>query len=241
MESGASRTVPIRQDVDLNLVLLHPLPLDGSIWPAELWGLADAVRAPTLYGAGRSLSAWAATALAEVPAGPCVVVGNSVGGSCALEFAYLAPRRVRALVLIGAKAGVRPDPEFREAAIRLIRDQGVDAAWDRYWAPLFAADADPAVVERAKTIARRLPVDHVVKGVSAFHTRTDRAELLAGLDIPVTIVRGQHDRIPKDPEMLASTLRQGAFVEVAGAGHYVPVERPSAVVSIVRDVINGIN
>lgn len=56
----------------------------------------------------------------------------------------------------------------------------------------------------------------------------------------MTIVRGEHDRIPKDPELLVSTLRRGAFIEVVGAGHYVPIERPSAVVSIVRDVINRI-
>lgn len=206
----------------------------------ELWELADVVHAPTLYAAGGSLSAWAAAALAEAPAGPCVVVGNSVGGSCALEFTNLAPERVRALVLIGAKAGVRPDPAFREEAIRLIRDEGVDAAWDRYWEPLFATDADPAVVERAKSIAQRLPVEDLVNGVHAFHTRPDRAALLASLDIPVSIVRGEHDRIPKDPRMLASTLRLGEFVEVAGAGHFVPIERPSAVLSILRDVISGI-
>jgi len=230
----------IRQAVDLNLVLLHPLPLDGSIWPVGLWGLADAVHAPTLYGAGGSLTAWAATALADIPAGPCVVVGNSVGGSCALELTHLAPQRVRALVLIGAKAGARPDPAFREEAIRLIQDEGIDAAWDRYWGPLFALDCDQAVVEAAKAIAQGLPVNHIVNGVRAFHTRPDRATLLASLDIPVTIVRGEHDRIPKDPELLVSTLHRGAFIEVGGAGHYVPIERPSAVVSIVRDVINRV-
>lgn len=149
----------------------------------DLWSLADAVHAPTLYGAGGSLTAWAATALADVPAGPCVVVGNSVGGSCALELTHLAPQRVRALVLIGAKAGVRPDPAFREEAIRLIRDEGIDAAWDRYWGRLFALDCDPAVVEVAKTIAQRLPVDHIVNGVRAFHTRPDRGAFLASLDI----------------------------------------------------------
>jgi pimeloyl-ACP methyl ester carboxylesterase len=218
-------------------VLLHPLPLDGSIWPAELWELADEVFAPTLYSVGRSLSAWGADVVEAMPVGACLLVGNSVGGSCALEVANLASERVAGLVLIGAKAGVRPDPAFRDEAVRVLRDEGIGAAWDRYWAPLFAPDADVAVVERAKAIASGLPLEHVVNGVHAFHTRSDRAGLLAALDVPVTIVRGEHDGIPNDPQLLASSLRRGTFVEVARAGHYVPVERPDALVSIVRDAI----
>jgi pimeloyl-ACP methyl ester carboxylesterase len=77
--------------------------------------------------------------------------------------------------------------------------------------------------------------------VRAFHNRQDRAALLSELDVPVRIVRGQHDRIPKDPAHLATTLRQGRFVEVAGAGHFVPVERPDALVTIVRDAVLAVS
>lgn len=224
----------------LNLVLLHPLPLDGSIWPPALFDLADAVVAPTLYSAGGSLTDWAAAALDLAPPGDLVVVGNSVGGSCALELASLASARLRAVVLVGAKAGVRREPAFRDDAIRVLRERGVDAAWDRYWAPLFAPDADPEIVARARSIALGIDVEHHVSGVCAFHNRPDRARLLAELDVPVTLVRGQHDGIPKSPEQLAATLRDGRFVEVSGSGHYVPLERPDQLVSIVDEVLRGI-
>lgn len=224
----------------LNLFLLHPLPLDGSIWPRALWNLADGVVAPTLYSVGDSLAGWAAAALDMSGPSDLVVVGNSVGGSCALEIAKLAPRQVRAVVLVGAKAGVRPEPAFRDEAVRVLREEGVDAALDRYWAPLFAPDADPRVVAHARSIARSIDIEHHVNGVCAFHNREDRAALLAELDVPVTIVRGEHDRIPKNPTDLAATLQHGRFVEVAGAGHFVPVERPDALVSIVREVLLGV-
>ncbi|HET7486314.1 MAG TPA: alpha/beta fold hydrolase [Acidimicrobiales bacterium] len=197
----------------MKLVLLHPLPLDGSIWPTARWGLADAVVAPTLCSIGASLKGWAEAAVDLAGSDDLVVVGNSVGGSCALEVASLAPARVRSLVLVGAKAGVRPTPAFRDEAVRVLRHEGVDAAWDRYWAHLFAPDADPDTVEHARSIERSIPVEHHVNGVRAFHNRLDRAGLLAELDIPVAIVRGQHDTIPKNPEYLASTLRNGRFIE----------------------------
>jgi pimeloyl-ACP methyl ester carboxylesterase len=57
------------------------------------------------------------------------VVGCSVGGSCAREAARAAPDQVRDIMLVGAKAGVGPDPAFRDRAIRLLTDHDIEAAW----------------------------------------------------------------------------------------------------------------
>ena len=231
---GSARSGP------LTLLLLHPLPLDGSVWSPSFWDLADNVVAPTLYSAGPSLTEWARAALRSVGGEDLFVIGNSVGGSCALEVANLARDRVRGVILIGAKAGIRPEPAFRDEAVRLLRHEGIDAAWHRYWAPLFAREADPVVVDRARSIARTIGIELQVNGVVAFHTRPDRSALLAELEVPVTIVRGEHDRIPKDAERLASTLSHGAFVEVPGAGHYVPLEQPDRLLDIARAAIDAV-
>jgi pimeloyl-ACP methyl ester carboxylesterase len=220
----------------LHLVLLHPLPLDGSIWPAALHDLADVVHAPTLYSSGPSLADWASAVVSRLPPGPIVVVGNSIGGSCALEVAALVPERVRAMVLIGAKAGVRPEPAFRDEAVRVLREEGVDAAWRRYWAPLFAPDTDPEVTARARDVALHQPVDHLVDGVWAFHTRPDRAALLAQLPVPVFVVRGEHDSIGR---RTTPPLIDGRVIDVPRAGHYVPVEDPGATVAVVRAALEA--
>jgi pimeloyl-ACP methyl ester carboxylesterase len=77
---------------------------------------------------GTTLEQWAQGVLALVRNEP-LVVGCSVGGSCALEVARAAPDQVRGIVLVGAKAGVRPDPAFRDKTIRLLTDHGIEAAW----------------------------------------------------------------------------------------------------------------
>jgi pimeloyl-ACP methyl ester carboxylesterase len=125
-------------DQELGLLLLHALPLDGSMWASQMDLLPGAVWAPTLYGLGDSIEAWAAAVLQQVPCERLIVAGCSVGGSCALEVAALAPERVAALVLIGAKAGHRPEPALRDTALALLQGEGVEAAWARYWAPLFS-------------------------------------------------------------------------------------------------------
>lgn len=43
----------------MELVLLHALPLDGSMWANELRLPFDAAIAPTLYLMGDSLESWA--------------------------------------------------------------------------------------------------------------------------------------------------------------------------------------
>jgi 8-oxo-dGTP diphosphatase len=70
------------------------------------------------------------------------MVGNSVGGSCALEVALQAPDRVEVIVLIGANAGGRPEP-FRDEAVRVFREKGMDEAWPRYWGGCLGVKPDP--------------------------------------------------------------------------------------------------
>ena len=91
------------------LLLLHALPLDGSMWAAQLKLLPGATYAPTLYGFGDCVQDWAAEGLKLPMGNKLIVVGCSVGGSCALEVAALAPDRVAGLIIIGTKAARRVD------------------------------------------------------------------------------------------------------------------------------------
>ncbi len=47
----------------MKLLLLHPLPLDGSVFSDELSALGSECVAPTLYRAGDGIVAWARAAL----------------------------------------------------------------------------------------------------------------------------------------------------------------------------------
>ena len=104
----------------MRLLLLHPLPLDGSVFPPALWDLGVEVVAPTLYDAGDDLVDWAIAALGTAGEGPLVVIGNSIGGSCALEIVRLAPTKVAGLVLSGTNPGHRPEPALRDEALRVL-------------------------------------------------------------------------------------------------------------------------
>ncbi len=212
----------------MGLVLLHALPLDGSMWPDSIRALGDSHVAPDLYGFGDTIEDWAAGVLDVAGSGPLTLVGNSVGGSCALEVARLAPDRVGLLVLVGAKAGHRPEPEFRDAAVRLLSEQGMAGAWPTYWEPLFGPNAEPDAIEAARRIAFAQDIDDVIRGVRVFHGRPDRSDLVRTWPGPVVVVSGEHDRTPANGSALAASAPNGTFHLVEDAGHYLTFEQPAA-------------
>ena len=179
----------------MRLVLLHALPLDGRMWDATRPRF-DGAFVPTLYGLGESVRDWAVAILEQCGGDELLVVGNSVGGSCALEVARAAPDQVRGVVLVGAKTGVRRDPRARDEAVRVLRQEGAAAAWDRYWAPLFSAQAEPEVVAAARTLAVEQDVEDLITGVRAFHDRRDHSEFVRTWKGHLLVVSGAHDRTP---------------------------------------------
>lgn len=166
-----------------------------------------------------------------------VVVGNSIGGSCAIEAARLAPRKVKALVLCGAKAGHRPEPAFRDEALRVLENEGLRAAWERYWLPLFGAEASAEVVDRAWNAAMKQGAGAIASGSRAFHGRPDREEFLRGWPGRVHVVSGEYDIKPDRGRRLDEELPAGQFHLFRGVGHYVPLEAPAELTSVSADVM----
>ena len=82
----AGRLLPLR------LVFLHGFPLNGRMWREQMQTAPGATVAPDLYAMGDSMEGWAQGVLATQPDGPLILVGSSMGGSCALEMARLAGR-----------------------------------------------------------------------------------------------------------------------------------------------------
>jgi pimeloyl-ACP methyl ester carboxylesterase len=224
------------------LLFLHALPLDGAMWAGQMQLLPGSTHAPTLYPFGDSIEAWAAAALKVAQGDRLIVVGCSVGGSCALELAAAAPDRVAALVLIGTKAEHRPDPALHASALATLRDKGLAEAWNVYWAPLFSHSASSEVIGDAKrTALRQSPLD-VARGVTVFHSRPSRDRILSALRCPVIVVTGADDVAPgrRASKAQADSAGHGQLYIVPECGHYVPLERPDHLNSILQDVIDAL-
>lgn len=224
------------------LLLLHALPLDGSMWASQLDLLPGATYAPTLYGFGDGVEDWAAEAL-KLPAGnKLIVVGCSVGGSCALEVAALAPDRVAGLILIGTKAARRVDSRVDTTYADDLQRIGLEAAWQEWWRPAFSSSASPAIIAEAEGILMRQPLEDVVRGVRAFHSRQSRGDVLSAFRGPVHVVTGDTDALPGTSTCAtqAASAYNGCLHIIPDCGHYVPMEQPAALNWIIKHLIDQV-
>lgn len=228
--------------MNFELLFLHALPLDGAMWAHQTSLAQGSTVAPKLYTLGNSLEEWAAGALRLSTSDRLIVVGCSVGGSCAIEVAAASSERVAALVLIGTKATHRPDPKFRDSALALLERSGIDAAWQTYWAPLFSQTTDLKVVEAARQNAiQQLPAD-IARGIKVFHTRPSQDRFLANWRKPLVIITGEDDVAPgvATSTEMASSSAQGQLYIIPSCGHYVPLEQPDALNKILNEVIDTV-
>jgi len=224
---------------DLGILFLHALPLDGSMWASQMDILPGCTHAPTLYSFGTTLKDWATKALAGTRHDRLIIVGCSIGGSCALEVAQLAPDRVAALVLIGTKPKHWPQPDLRDEALTMIANEGLATAWDKYWAPLFSQNTEQSIVQYARDNMLRLQPRDVANGVSVFHARDSGDLFVSECNIPITVVTGEDDVAPgiKLSRQVAASAQTGSLHVVPRCGHYVSLEQPEALREILLGVI----
>lgn len=201
----------------------------------DMPGFADEPGLPESF---ESLKDWLATRLPEEPS---LLVGHSIGGMLALDFALDHPDRVAGLVLIcTTPAFGGPDPSFKEAFLK-ARLSGLNAGKTMpEIAPELARGylgewADKAVLALAEDMAAAIPemtFRRVLETLVTFNRRNDLGEV----SCPCLIVAGTHDQSapPKTMAKMAERLPSARYVEL-DAGHGLPLECPETLARVIQD------
>lgn len=182
-----------------------------------------------------------------------ILVGNSAGGTVAMQTTLAHPERVSALILVdpavysggGAPAWVRPllaTPQMRHLGpliARTIQARGpelIQLAWH-----------DPSALrpETIELYKKPLKVENWDKALWEFtlaNRATGLAERLDGFTLPVLVITGDDDRIvpTKDTIRLAGELPNAELVVIANAGHVPHEERPGAFMDAVNRFLSTI-
>jgi pimeloyl-ACP methyl ester carboxylesterase len=83
----------------------------------------------------------------------------------------------------------------RDAAVERVRREGVAAQFEATYPALFRTAPDAAVVERARRIALAQRPERVIAMLTALRDRADSRDLLAGIEVPTTVICGSQDAI----------------------------------------------
>jgi 3-oxoadipate enol-lactonase len=234
------------------IVFLHPVGLDLTWWGAQIadfvrdydvvafdmlnHGLSGNTDAPPSF---ELMARTVEGVLAHIDAGPAHLVGISVGGMIAQDFALRRPDLVRSLALV-ATLCTFPEPvreALRERA-RVARTEGMakiaQLSNERWFTPAFR-EQRPDILDRAtKSLLLQNPDFHA-----------SMWEMIAGLDLeaqlpaiacPTLVVAGAEDiNAPIAAAEKITSLIQGASLHaMAGLGHFPPFEAPAPFNALLR-------
>ena len=217
------------------LFLLCGLLCDETIWadvPSRLAPVAD-VRVLS-FARYSSVAGMAGQVLAAAPP-RFAVAGHSMGGRVALEVWRQAPERVTALALLNT--GVHPprESEFdsRALLVRLARRHGMAALADEWLPPMMGTSPDRVaqIMPALKAMVQRSTVESFAGQINALLQRPDARPVLPSITVPTLLLSGTNDTwssLSQHADMQRSVSRS-TLVEIAGAGHMSPIERPDAV------------
>ncbi|MFJ9885280.1 alpha/beta fold hydrolase [Streptomyces sp. NPDC091287] len=227
----------------LPMVFVHGTRFSAGQWSSQLAALRGEfpVAAVDLPGHGaRAEQPWSlsaatgiiASAVDSLGRGPALVVGHSLGGYAALEFARRHPERLRGLVLTGASASTR----------------GAWATPYRWVAGLVPRiPADRLTRWNDWLLLRHYPpevVEATIRSGYAFHTLPAAwGEVLGRFDAgamrhvaaPALILNGEKDSVFRSGEADFARAHRDARVElIPRAGHLANFDAPDAFTDAVR-------
>ncbi len=173
-----------------------------------------------------------------------VLVGVSVGGMIAQQFALTYPDRVTGLVLCdtGAKIGTAAYWSERATAVRA---RGLAPLADTILARWFSADfanSYPAAHRGYANMLTRTPAEGYAATCDALGA-ADLNAALSAIAVPTLVLCGDEDLAtpPALGQALAAAIPNAHFALIRQAGHIPSIEQPAAVATQINTFLEGIN
>ena len=233
------------------LVLIHSLGTDLRLWDDLIPRLDPTLRLVRFDLRGHGLSADAAGELTLVDFSAdlaalldhleidkAVLLGISIGGLIALDFALRNKARVSSLILADTAARIGT-PELWQTRMDTLRVHGMAHLADSILARWFASDfaaGYPTQFQGLRTLFTRNSVAGYTAACAALRDADLRAEV-SQIIVPALVLCGAQDAAtpPEVVQELAGSLPNADFAILPGAGHTPPIEQPQ----IMADQINA--
>ncbi len=204
------------------------------------WDLPGHGRSPAgLIGAGATVGELAGLVLGladSLGTGRFAYAGVSIGGAVGLHLAVHHPERVTSLAVICSSAHFGGAGPWQERAAT-VRREGLgalaDAAPGRWFTPGFTVPALVADHRAADPAAYAACCD----ALAAYDLRDD----LAAITAPTLVIAGREDPAtpPAHAREIADAVPGASLIELTGASHLAPAERPDTVAAALRVHFTG--
>jgi 3-oxoadipate enol-lactonase len=168
------------------------------------------------------------------------LVGETIGGTIALQFAYQFPDRLHTVTTCTSPYKFRGVPSYLEF-YNLVQERGVEA-WVRQTADrrLEPGKSDPGhhewYVQQMSQTSQR-----VVLETLAYLSTVDLTPVLPQITTPALVMVGELSAMntPERAQRLVELLPHGTLVQVPGASGYVQHSAPRQCVAIWQDFVKA--
>jgi pimeloyl-ACP methyl ester carboxylesterase len=224
-----------------SVALLSGLLCDETFWsdiPQRLAGIAESQ--VVSFRGFSSIPAMAQHVLDIAPP-RFAVAGHSMGGRVALEIMRAAPGRITGLALLntGVQAVRDGEPQSRSHLLRVAYEHGMSALAAEWLPPMMGSDAarTAELMPRLRTMIERFTADAYARQVNAMLNRPEVLSVLKTIAVPTLLLSGSDDAWSpvSQQESIRRRIPHATLFEIPGAGHMAPLERPSAVVTALRE------
>jgi pimeloyl-ACP methyl ester carboxylesterase len=263
----ATLSVEVTDGADLrqsDVLFLHAGVTDKRSWRSIAAALSDRYRCITFDARGFGETTYApepgwspvGDALQVLDAAGCtraVVVGSSLGGRTAVDFALAHPERVIALVLIApaVRGAPYPDPTEQEASLdeaaeKAAEDGRIDDA-NRVEAQLWL-DGPTSPDGRVQGAARQLFLDMNGRALRAPDpgppaAYPDAWPRLREIAVPTLVLVGDLDTsdLRAIGRQLAAVVPDATFTELSGVAHLPQLEAPSELSTVIGRFLDSLS
>ncbi len=240
------------------VMLVHGFPLDHTMWNAQIDALSREYRviAPDLRGFGQSevtrgivtmermADDLAALLDALQIAEPIVLCGLSMGGYVAFAFQRKYAARLRGLILCDTRAAsdtAEAAAGRREMADRVLRE-GPAPLVETMMPKLFAqgtVDEHPEVVESLRRVMLGTDPRGIAAAARGMAERPDATGNLGEIGCLTLVLVGRLDALTTPAEMIeiANAVPGAEFIDIPGAGHMSPMEKPAEVTAAIAEFL----
>lgn len=172
-------------------------------------------------------------------------MGSSMGGMVGQCVGFMAPDRLRSLILVSTTSAV---PEAARGAwderIEAVRADGMESqvamTMERWYTAPFLATGNPVLAE-TEAMIRATPADGFMGWGMAIRD-FDISDRLSEITCPTLVVVGEED--PSTPVEASRAIHAGIagseLIIVEQASHQLPLERPEAFQTAIAEFLNKV-
>jgi len=261
---GSAHVIQAGPEDGERVVLVHGIGAGASSdWHPLMRTMADRYRVTTfdLPGFGRSTRAnenynptdyaeFVEDVVSQLVEPPFVLIGHSMGGAIAIEYAGKNPRDISKLILADV-AGVLHRTAFMRSLIDHSVDEMIDddadneGRWQRLsrrvLAPIAPPSLDPAIVATSAS-KRRIALGADPMKIAGYTLYlTDVGPALDRIAVAPLVIWGTEDTVApmRTGQVLTSRIRGARLELIEGVGHNVMLEAPERFAALVHAWLDG--